>query len=65
MRNVKDMAQNTSLLSKLGLGIVFGILGYILGTILGSVGIFPELAWGPIGLLLGVFYGAFKDEIGM
>jgi hypothetical protein len=59
------MATNSGLLQKLGLGIVFGIFGFILGTILGSIGIFPTLQWGPIGLLLGIFFGAFKDELGM
>jgi hypothetical protein len=59
------MATNSGLLQKIGMAIVFGIFGFILGTILGSVGIFPTLAWGQIGLLLGVFIGAFKDEIGI
>lgn len=57
------MASNDSLLRKLGLAIIFGIFGFILGTVLGSIGIFPVLQWGPIGLLLGIFFGAFKDEL--
>jgi hypothetical protein len=57
------MASNSNLLQKLGLGIIFGIFGFILGTILGTIGIFPTLEWGAIGLLLGIFFGAFKDEL--
>jgi hypothetical protein len=60
-----NMADKGSLLQRIGLGIIFGIFGFILGTILGSVGIFPALNWGPIGLLLGVFLGAFKDDMGL
>lgn len=60
-----NMAEKGSLLQRIGLGIIFGIFGFILGTILGSIGIFPVLQWGPIGLFLGILLGAFKDEIGL
>jgi len=58
------MAEKSNILQRLGLGIVFGIFGFILGTILGTIGIFPALQWGPIGLFLGIIFGAFKDDLG-
>lgn len=44
-------------------GLVLGIFGFILGTILATIGIFPTLQWANISLLLGVLVGAFYDEV--
>lgn len=58
------MASNISPIGKkVGGAIIFGFVGYILGTILGDTAIFPTLMWDKIGLFIGVLYGAFKDEL--
>jgi hypothetical protein len=44
-------------------GIVIGIFGYILGSVLATIGIFPVLKWDDIGLLLGILVGAFYEEL--
>jgi len=44
-------------------GIVGGIIGFILATLLDSTGIFPIASLPQIGLFLGVLAGAFKDKL--
>lgn len=54
---------NKTLIQRILLGTVFGIFGFIIGTILANMGIFPTLQWANIVLFLGVLLGAFWDEV--
>ena len=46
--------------------IIFGILGWVLATLLDATGIFGAIANLPeIGLFIGVLAGGFKDKIGL
>ena len=50
---------------KLILSILFGIGGFIIGTLLTGTAVFPSLAFDKIGLLVGVLFGFFADELGI
>jgi len=58
-----EMADKLDLVAVLIWGIVGGVVGYVFGTLLGNMGIFPELQWANIFLFLGVLIGAFKDKL--
>lgn len=60
----KYMADKLGIGKKLIFAGLFGIFGFIIGTLLGGTAIFPTLAWDKIGLLIGVLFGAFADELG-
>ena len=49
--------------SKLFSGLIYGIAGFILGTVFTYTDIFPYLSWEYIGLFLGIIFGAFKDSL--
>jgi len=49
--------------ARIFLGILGGIVGYILMFLMADMGIFPSLAWANIGLFLGVIFGAFHTEL--
>ena len=45
-------------------GILGGIVGYILMTIMASMNIFPtSIEWAAVGLFAGVVFGAFHDRL--
>ena len=58
------MADKLGIGKKLLLAGLFGIFGFIIGTLLTGTAVFPGLAWDKIGLLIGVLFGGFADELG-
>lgn len=42
---------------------VLGVIGFIFGTLLDGMSVFPGLAWDNIFLFLGVIVGLFKEEL--
>lgn len=58
------MATDSKLKIDFTSGLIFGIFGFLLATILDATGIFGMIANIPtIGLFLGVCMGLFKDKL--
>ena len=49
--------------ARIFLGILGGLVGYILMFLMADMGVFPSLAWANIGLFVGVIFGAFHSEL--
>ena len=49
--------------ARIFLGILGGLVGYILMSLMADMGVFPSLAWANIGLFVGVIFGAFHSEL--
>ena len=51
-------------ISRIVCALMLGTIGYMLGTMLVNIGVYPpSLQYDDIGLFLGVLYGGFKHEI--
>jgi len=52
------------MIARLGLGIIFAILGYIIGSLIAVTGVFPTtIQWDNILLFLGLVVGLFFKEL--
>ena len=58
---LSDKMAKEALLKPLVLGILFGIFGFVIGSLLTSTGVFPALEWANIGLFVGFVFGFAKD----
>lgn len=60
------MATSTEFGSKLAMGVLGGIVGYLLAIVLDATMIFDMIPALPtIGLFLGIVVGAFKDKLSL
>ena len=51
-------------ISRIVCALMLGTIGYILGTLIIAISIYPEsLQYDNIGLFLGILYGGYKHEI--